>query len=584
MLLTTPQSLGEKLPMVSESGELVITADARIDNREELQDALGLSKSAEAELADSELILNAYEKWGDRCPEHLLGAFSFVIWDGKKQALLCARDHMGVKPFYYHISDKLFTFASEIKALTCLPDVPRRLNETKVAEYLVPIQEDKTFTFYQGILRLPPGHYMKVDKQGARLSQYWSLDPSREIKLGSDEEYAEAFLEIFTEAVRCRLRSAYPVASLLSGGLDSSSITCVAKELIGGNGDPGLTTFSAVFDHTPECDERSYINHVLDQGGVKPNYLLADEIGTFSEVERTFFHQDEPFIAMILLIHRALFKTVGDHGVRILLDGLDGDATVSYGLQSFAELARRGRWLTLAKEVRQYAGYADAQARLVFWRYAVKPMFPDSLRPMWRAIRGVNNLGMEMNPALRPEFARRVGLEERLQALHGPLSLPPRTVRDNHYRRLNWGLYPLILEIADKDAAGFGVEPRYPFFDKRLLEFCLALPSEQKYSQGWPRVIHRRSLAQVLPKEVAWRWRKTSLSMYFRTALTTADRDKVEKILSKPPDLVSDYVDVPFLRETFQKFLSSQIHTREGLHVWRAANLGLWLNYSGIRP
>lgn len=584
MLRTCPKSPEEKLPAESGSADLVITSDARLDNREELLASLGFSGSQGERLSDSELILGAYERWGEECPQHLLGDFAFAIWDGREQALFCARDHVGARPFYYHSSDRLFAFATEIKALTCLSEVPRRLNETKVAEYLVPTQEDKVFTFYRDILRLPPGHYMKVDRKGPRLSQYWCLDPSREIRFGSDEEYSEAFLELFKEAVRCRLRSADPVGSMLSGGLDSSSIACVARDMVRANGGPALKTFSALFDDSPSCDERYYLEQVLAQGGLEPHYLAGDSVGTLFDAERVLFYQDEPYLPMILLIHRALYREARDHGVRVLLDGMDGDSTVSYGLQSFGELARRGRWMALADEVKKYSGFAEAPARMVFWRYGVKPFFPDSLRPLWRRIRGVHRLGIPVSPALRPDFARRVGLEDRLEALHGSLSFPPRSVRDAHYRRLTSGLYPLLLETANKDASGSGVDPRYPFFDKRLLEFCLALPSEQKYSQGWPRVIHRRSLQAVLPKEVAWRWRKASLSAHFRRSMMTSDRQKVEEVIFKHPEVISSYIDVSSLQQTYHNYISDQVPRREGLDVWRAANLGLWLLHSQVGP
>ncbi len=279
MLWTTPESLLETLPLVNETGELVITADARIDNRDELIEALELTQRPAEKITDTELILAAYERWGEECPEHLLGDFAFAIWDGRKQELFCARDHFGVKPFYYYCSDKIFIFATEIKALFCLHEVPRQLNEVKVGEFIVSNFDDTTNTFYQDILRLSPANSLRVSYTGTRLHSYWSLDFSHEIKLDSDEEYAEAFRKIFTEAVRCRLRSAFPIGSMLSGGLDSSSIACVAKNLLSETGDTPLPTFSAIFDKVTECDERSFQNAVLSQGGFEPHYFHADQVG-----------------------------------------------------------------------------------------------------------------------------------------------------------------------------------------------------------------------------------------------------------------------------------------------------------------
>src|SRR6267142_6895205 len=230
MLWTTPESLHERLPLAKDG--LTITADARIDNRDELINLLRLPPRPSESISDSELILAAYELWGEHCPEKLLGDFAFAIWDSRKQLLFCARDHFGVKPFYYYSSDKVFTFATEIKALLRLPEVPRQLNETKIAAHLTSIDIDKEITLYRDILRLPPAHSIKVNREGIRVQSYWSLDPSRSQVMRSDEEYAEAFRELFTEAVRCRLRSAFPLGFMLSGGLDSSSVTCVARNLL----------------------------------------------------------------------------------------------------------------------------------------------------------------------------------------------------------------------------------------------------------------------------------------------------------------------------------------------------------------
>jgi asparagine synthase (glutamine-hydrolysing) len=188
MLWTTPESLHEELPLVRKSGDLVLTADVRLDNRDELISALGIASRPRQEIGDGELILGAYKKWGERCPEELLGDFAFAIWDQQRQKLFCARDHMGVKPFYYFRSGRIFVFASEIKALLCVAEVPRRLNEVRVADYLVGSFEDKTITFYQEILRLPPAHSMSVSREKASERPYWALDPSREVRLSSDQE------------------------------------------------------------------------------------------------------------------------------------------------------------------------------------------------------------------------------------------------------------------------------------------------------------------------------------------------------------------------------------------------------------
>lgn len=223
MLWTTPESLIEQMPFIKPGPGLAIVADARIDNREELITKLALKNEPATSRTDSQLILSAYEKWGEDCVDRLIGDFAFAIWDGRAQSLFCARDHFGIRPFYYFYKNgSCFLFATEIKSLLTVPIVPRRLNETRVADYLDSFVEDEEITFYQDIKRLPRSQLLRISRTACKFRQYWSLDPKHEIRFSSNEEYAEAFREQFFQAVACRLRSAFPVGASLSGGLDSS--------------------------------------------------------------------------------------------------------------------------------------------------------------------------------------------------------------------------------------------------------------------------------------------------------------------------------------------------------------------------
>jgi len=583
MLRTTPESLHEKLPLINSTKDLILTADARLDNRNELISTLGITGRPPGEITDSELILGAYEQWGERCPEKLLGDFAFALWDRRAQALFCARDHFGVKPFYYYRSDRLFAFASEIKALLSLPEVPRRLNEVRVADYLVPMLEDKVITFYQEILRLPPAHAMIVSPQGVSLRSYWALDPTREIRYRSDEEYADAFREIFTEAVRCRLRSAYPVGSMLSGGLDSSSIVCVARRLLAQNDGHRLHTFSAIFPDVPECDERPFINAVLALGGLEPHYVQGDRLSPLADLDRVIWHQDEAFYAPNLFLHWGLYSAAQQRDIRVLLDGFDGDIVVSHGISYLTELTRARRWIVLSKEVNRLSRHFNRSPWIILWRYGFRPLIPEPLLRICRTLRACKRPAWSFNTIISPDFARRVGLSDRLQALRGEQRRPPRTSREAHYRDLTCGLIPFILEVADRAAAAFSIEPRYPFFDRRVVELCLALPPEQKLHQGWTRVVMRRAAANVLPEEVRWRGGKSNLSPNFTRGLLAFQQRPIEEVILDHPKVIQDYVDMAVLHETCRRY-AGHGGEHEALTVWKALTLALWLRQTDLKP
>ena len=582
MLHTTPESLHEKLPLTNQRGDLTITADARIDNRNELIPTLNLNGRPRETIPDSEVILAAYEKWGERCPEKLLGDFAFAIWDSKNQKLFCARDHFGVKPFYYFWSDKVFTFASEIKSLLFLQDVPSRLNEVAIADYLTSLAEDKSISFYKGILRLPPGHIMNLNPERILIRDYWALDPSRHLKLGSDEEYAEAFRDLFRKAVHCRLRSAFPVGSMLSGGLDSSSIVCMARQIHSQNGGNGIHTFSAIFDDVPQCDEQPYINAVVSEGGLNPHYVHADRINPLADLEKMLWHQEEVFRGVNLFMYWNLYGSAHEAKVRVILDGEDGDTTVSHGRAYLGELLRLKKWRSLALEVKEFSKNSNSSPLKVLWRHAIKPQAPQHVRRAWRLLfRRTNDSGF--NGVINPEFAKRIGLKNRIQDLHRMRSQPVRTEQQNHHRGLSSGINVYTLEMIDKAAMAFSLEPRYPFYDKRLTEFCLALPPEQKLHHGWTRLVMRRAMENILPPEVQWRKGKTSLGPNFIHALLSFGEQQLEETINHNSKFIQPYMNITTLRRIFQRLLS-QRKLEDAVTIWSSMLLCFWLSQTDLSP
>ena len=579
MLHTTPESRHERQPLTNSEGDLVLTADARLDNREELCSLLCAPCSA----PDAELILRAYERWGERCPERLLGDFAFAIWDARRQIVFCARDHFGVKPFYYHHRPgHLFAFASEIKGLLALPDVPRRLNETRVADYLVPLLEDKEITFYEEIVRLPPAHRMTVTRAGVRIEQYWALDPEREIRMKSDAEYADGFREIFTEAVRCRLRSAFPVGSMLSGGLDSSSIVCVARDLLAADGSRPLHTFSVVFPDLPECDEREYIDAVISSNGVAPHFVRGDRLSPLDDLDRALAVQDEPFYAPNLFLHWGLYGAARAADMRVILDGLDGDTTISHGIGYLRELVGAGRWVRAVREARGLSRQLGVATRRILLAKVLKPALSQWLRRPPRAAHA-SRTKAGADDIIAPNFARHVRLADRMRALGSADRLPARTERQDHHRTLRLGLLPLVLEVADHAARAWRLEPRYPYFDKRLVEFCLALPGEQKLHDGWTRMVLRRAMQGVLPPEIQWRVGKADLSAGFlRGMVDGVARPAIEALfVTSAP--IGAYVDLARLRAVHQA-AASPGGERGALTIWKALTLNRWLETRCLGP
>lgn len=574
LLHTTPESRHETLP--EERDGLVITADARIDNRDRLREQLPLSGTS-SPVTDAQLILAAYRQWGVDCPAHLLGAFSFAIWDSETRELFAARDHMGIKPFYYHETDGLFAFGSELKTLLAIEDVPVRLNETRIGDYLTGTLADESITFYEGINRLPRAHRMLVTPGGTETERYWSLDPERELIGVSEATIEQAFRELLAESVDCRLRSAGPVGSTLSGGMDSSSIVCLADRLRSSTDGP-LHTFSVTFDTVPESDEREYIETVLEATDTHPQYIAGDEVSPLVDPERLYYHQDEPFYAPNLFMNWEMYKAAADAGVRVILDGYDGDTTISHGLKRFRDLARRGRWLTLSRELGAYAETFDRTRTDVFRQYVAAASVPDAVGRLRNAL----DRGRSGETIVADSFADRIGLQDRVERLQSSTTHQTSLVRNHHLRRLRAGTIPLALEAMDKAAAAFDVEPRYPFFDPRLVEFCLALPARYKLRNGYSRHVLRSALDDVLPRQLVERHDKSDLGPNFAHTLYQFENDRLASMIATPGPL-SRYVDTEALQRTYHDYTARQ-NQDAALELWKSLTLSEWLKRAPFKP
>lgn len=234
--LATPEDRFERQPLVSQDGLRVLVSDGRIDNRPELSRALGLPRRSQTG-PDSAFILAAYERWGTDCLQHLIGSFCFAIWDAGLQRLLLARAPFGARPVFFHQAADFVAFATVPRALFALPGVPRRLCLESVADHLILVPFEPGASLFRDISVLEPGHALTAGPRGCRVRAFWTPEPRRVLRLRRDEEYVEAFTERFDRVVADHLRSLSPVGVLLSGGLDSTSVTATAAPLLARRGE-----------------------------------------------------------------------------------------------------------------------------------------------------------------------------------------------------------------------------------------------------------------------------------------------------------------------------------------------------------
>lgn len=563
MLETTPESIHEKLPYYDSKSGLVITADARIDNRQEL--SVELDVEDKVDVSDSDFILKAYEKWGENCPEYLLGDFVFAIWDENHEKLFCARDHMGVKQLYYYLDQDIFVFATEIKALFSVPDVPRTVNEKKIAFFLMTIKDCKS-TFYENIFSFEPANSISIEKNKFTKREYWKLNSELEITLDSEEEYIDRYRDLFQEAVNCRLRSAYPIGFQLSGGLDSSSVLCMAKEICKNkNLEKEINSFSIVFNGLP-CDERFYINKVTSKSEIKSNFVFSDKISPLYEFDKILRYQEQPIRTPTIALIWNLCKKMQEKNIRVVLGGEGGDMVTSHGQNYFKDLAVSGKWKKLLSELYSYSNNTNQNSWGVFKNKVILPLIPDYIKK-----KGLYEDKSEIS-ILNKDFARKINAKEYWNNQYLKMKSESNTAKKTHYRLLTE--LPLLMEL-ERTYAAFSIEPRHPFYDKRLIEFCYGVPSEIKFKSGWSRYIQRTAMADILPLGIQWRPGKANFSSYYKKNLLSFENNVLEDIISEK-DIINKYIDIKTFKELYINYKQGKAENKSVYWIWLDLILYLW--------
>ena len=506
----TPESVGEQLPFYDSERQCVITADAIIDNREELFEKLQVERSKQKHMPDSQLILLAYYKWGEESPKHLVGDFAYMIWDERNQKLFGARDFSGSRTLYYYKDDERFAFCTTIMPLFTLPGVKKEMNEQWMAEFLAIVGmvdvADSSITPYKTVMQIPPSHSITIFNGKISLKQYCHLGKLPKLKLKSNQEYVEAFQEVFSEAVSNRLRTHKKVGAQLSGGLDSGSIVSfAAKELK--EKKQQLYTFSYVppkdfVDFTPShllTNETPLIKKTVQYvGGITDQY--CDFIGRdpYSEIDSFLDAMEMPYKFFENSFWLSgMFEKANEHGVGVLLNGGRGNLTISWGTANeyYALLLKKLKLITLAFELNQYCKQVGGN------RFRRLPVIAKTAFP----ILGNTNNQYTVPNIINPKFSKKTKVFDRLKEYGMNESGWFETSdifkqRRSHFEELfHWNASNTI---ASKLSLKYSVWKRDPTNDLRVVRHCLSLPEDQYVQNGFDRALIRRASEGYLPDEV----------------------------------------------------------------------------------
>jgi asparagine synthase (glutamine-hydrolysing) len=553
MLHVTPESISEKLPYYDEESGLAITAVVRLDNRRDLLDMLGITPNATT-MPDSLLILKAYKKWGDGCHEKLLGDFAFAITDVKKRKLFLATDHLGRTPLYYYQTGHYFLFSTEIKGILAFPEVSIRLDLTKIAMLSIPLMmfQDKTTTFFSGVKRMPAACVMTITENGIMQSTYWKPEVPTPLHFRKEEDFVAAFQAVFAEAVRTRIRSAFPVAALFSGGLDSSAVTAMAAHILKGE-NKQLHAFSVVLPEKYRgtgTDEREYIDVYKNYKNIDLHYITNEQRGPFDDLDRLIWSGESPNYTSRHYQYTAFALQAKKTDCRVILDGVGGEFGASFhGDGIMAEWFLHGNWLMLVRELHARSIVEDRSLWVLIKGEVIRPFVP--LFVARKRPRFDLQQSLQSSPVRKSFVTKYLGEDFSKQLTDVNLMVwPGPDHRKNQLR-------PLELLMGAGGGNGYvgyeNVNYQYPFFDRRLLEFCLAAPSQFKIRNGYKRNLIRLGMKGILPDKLRLRTTKDSFGPDFHDRYNR-QRPAIIKMLSqiRPGDPVREIVDVEKLMDMAQ--------------------------------
>ena len=534
-------------------GSVAAVADLRLDNRDALRSVLPTPGTD-----DIDLLLAGYERWGDGVVDHLEGPFAYVIWDAAEALAVFARDHLGLRPLYRAQHGGGLVLASSLPLIQQVRPAGVCLDAAE--DHLLGRIGESAQTMTEGIERVPAAVQGTARLEGGRFAvatrRYWSLGSAGTLGSISDAEAEGAFRDAFDRSVLACLDGA--TGALLSGGLDSSSIVATARDL---RPDRPLPTFSLVYDDR-QADERTYLDAVARHLGVDPIRVQGDTLSMLTGLDDDLRAVGEPFPTPNLFAARVLYARAAARGLDAVVDGFAGDNVVGHGDRWLTELAFGFRWTAFARELRAAAGLSPRPRRAawtLFRHYALAPL----VQPLRKPHAGTH--------FMRPERVR------------GGASREPQHTRDGdlHRAELTGAALPRAFEATYARASALGIEPRFPFADRALVELCLALPPRQRVRDGLTRSVLRRAMGARLPDVLLSRSGKARLGDNFKDALFEREPERLRTLVFEDVPRASDYLDVAAVSEAYHRGLAStKERGRLALPLWRALSFARWLSLS----
>jgi asparagine synthase (glutamine-hydrolysing) len=560
---TTLESRLERQPYVTVRGN-VVTWDGRLDNRDELVPQLRDELSVDQ--TDVALFGAAFEFWGTDCFRRLIGDWAVSIWMPLERQLLFACDYLAIRHIFYYPKKDQICWSTDLAPLVLLSGDKFHIDDYYIAGYFAH-DPDSHLTPYQEIRQVPAGQFVRVHKDNVLVQRYWRFSPKSRIRYQTDAEYEEHFRHVFRQSVRRRLRSDSPILAELSGGLDSSSIVCMADDIRGKEGmsAPCVDTLSFYDKTEPNGDDWVYFKKVEEKRGRVGAHIDASKYGESASLEYSEFFALPGHLGAGQHVEAERAAVVRVGGYRAILSGIGGDEFAGGIPDPRAQLADLVVQVKFTELVRQLTAWS-----LVKRKPLVQLLWQSLLDLLPRWLRRYMVKDAKVEPWLEKEFAARTKLATRLL---GPnetfgLRLPTR-------RSYIAGVLLMANKLAKVRSPVLGLEEyRFPFLDQDFIKFILSIPAQQLLRPGERRSLMRRSLANLVPEEILSRRTK---QFGARTPVVSLEKnwDQLQLVFASPLSSSLGYINRACFLETLEGARNGKaVHIG---HMLRTVALEFWL-------
>ena len=579
LLKVTPESMYDKSPY--EEDGFVITANARLDEREALMDRLEIVGEEREKITDSILMLRSYRKWGKDFVKDIYGDFSFAIWDKSKKELFCARDQMGVKPFLYYFQDNRFVFSTELKAIVKLPFVKTEIDHSHLRDQVIGICDIPDRTSWKNIVRLRAASILYLNSSGVVISQYWEPKYNRNSKYKSEEQSALALREILERVIAEHTRVIGGVGVPLSGGLDSSTIACLAARKLALE-NKSLTTASSVLNPTftgsDIKDELGYIQTVLQQEkNIDSTFIYNTDLEFLGNLDEKFNRHYATFNNSYY-VDEALYSQFKLKSVRRVLSGYLGDITTSNStIYPLPHLLLAGRLGTFFKLSRSMKKNMEGNFFSFIINNILIPVAPMFLLKEGYRFKGhkipwdINTLPLHFSSLENHQ------LQKRSRAYHKNYLV--------HQLQISRNIWATPWEKFEEDwdcgSSHHQIEITYPLLDRRVVEFLLQLPVEHFYSEGFTRGLIRKAMDGILPEKIKTRKDKYPYSPGYH-AIIQRDILKIKALLmsEKLSNQMENMIDKDKMIIQLEKIVKSKTSRIFAVGYWQLLYMCTWVSFS----